>query len=75
VGQYLVDSTLYEVRFDDDAVEELESKGIADTIYAKIDGEGFERMEIDAINEHCYVGGIDVPQSTSLVRWKDDTEC
>ena len=74
----LVDSTLFEVAFDDGIVEELTAKVICDHVYAKVDGDGFEWLDLGEILEHYPVHNTGEPRDISrykfLVRWKDDSE-
>ena len=56
--------------FDDGVVEEISAKTISDNIFAYVDGEGHEWLELDDIVEHYRHS----EEWKFLVRWKDGTE-
>ncbi len=48
----LLDTSVYEVRFEDGAVERYHANIIAEHIYAQIDGDGYGRTLLDEIVDH-----------------------
>ena len=63
----ILDTTVYQVEFDDGIVEELSAKVICDNVFGYVDDDGHQVLELDHIVEH-YRGSNGWE---FLVRWKD----
>ena len=84
----LLDNSVYEVQFEDGAVERYHANIIAEHIYAQIDGEGYTKALLDEIIDHSS-DATAIPRSEGLtsdgrvkkttrgwkllVRWKDQS--
>ena len=69
-GNPLLDTSVYEVEFEDGSVERYHANIIAEHIYSKVDQDGYGRTLLDEIIDHK-VDGNAVPRSEGFVRTRN----